>query len=35
MMKHKKEKLPAEDCDTQILNRWEVELVRSVEAGIL
>jgi hypothetical protein len=35
MMRHKKEKLPAEDRERQILNRWEVEFVRSIEAGIL
>jgi hypothetical protein len=35
MMKQKKQELPAEDANTSILNRWEVELVRSIETGIL
>ncbi len=35
MMKHKKEKLPTKDQEMEILNRWEVEFVRSVEAGIV
>ena len=34
-MKHKKEKLPTEAPEEEILNRWEVEFVRSIEAGIV
>jgi hypothetical protein len=35
MMRKKKQEVPAKDAEPRKLHSWEVELVRSIEDGIL